>query len=134
MTGSQVGRRFPFEEREPRNLVSGTGHPEGQGSVALFGVSDDSAHVWGADDQRGRRRQRHLALAEHRPERDSQSRSGAMAQLFELSHDPKVLELEEADDGLVRLVLTLNKLGQLTKLDFFLDGDEASALATALAR
>ena len=57
-----------------------------------------------------------------------------MAQLFELSHDPKVLELEEADDGRVRLVLTLSKLGQLTKLDFFLDGDEASALAVALAR
>ena len=57
-----------------------------------------------------------------------------MAQLFELSHDPKLLELEEADDGRVRLVLTLSKLGQLTKLDFFLDGDEASVLATALAR
>ena len=57
-----------------------------------------------------------------------------MEQLFELTHDPKVLELEEADGGRVRLVLTLSKLGQVTKLDFFLDADEARALATALTR
>ena len=55
-----------------------------------------------------------------------------MAEPFELSHDPKTLELEEADDGRARLVLTLSKLGQVTKLDFFLDADEARALATAL--
>ena len=54
--------------------------------------------------------------------------------LFELAHDPKILELEEADDGRVHLVLTLRKLGQVTKLDFFLDGDEAGALASALTR
>ena len=54
--------------------------------------------------------------------------------LFELAHDPKILELEEADDGRVHLVLTLRKLGQVTKLDFFLDGDEAGALAAALTR
>ena len=57
-----------------------------------------------------------------------------MEQLFELSHDPKLLELEEADNGRVRLVLTLSKLGQVTKLDFFLDGDEARELAAVLAR
>ena len=57
-----------------------------------------------------------------------------MAEVFELSHDPKTLELEEAADGRVRLVLTLSKLGQVTKLDFFLDADEARALATALTR
>ncbi len=57
-----------------------------------------------------------------------------MEQLFELTHGPKVIELEEADDGQVRLVLTLSKLGQVTKLDFFLDGDEARALAAALTR
>ncbi len=55
-----------------------------------------------------------------------------MAEPFELSHDPKTLELEDADDGRARLVLTLSKLGQVTKLDFFLDADEARALATAL--
>ncbi len=57
-----------------------------------------------------------------------------MEQLFELTHGPKVIELEEADDGQLRLVLTLSKLGQVTKLDFFLDGDEARALAAALTR
>ena len=57
-----------------------------------------------------------------------------MEQLFELSHDPKLLELEEADNGRFRLVLTLSKLGQVTKLDFFLDGGEAKRLAAALAR
>jgi len=55
-----------------------------------------------------------------------------VTQLFELAHDPKILELEEADGGQVRLVLTLSKLGQVTKLDFFLTGDEAGALARAL--
>ena len=57
-----------------------------------------------------------------------------MEQLFELTHDPKVIELEEADDGRVRLVLTLRKLGQVTKLDFFLSGPEAGALAAALTK
>ena len=57
-----------------------------------------------------------------------------MAHAFEISHDPKTLELEEAADGQVRLVLTLSKLGQVTKLDFFLDADEAQALAAALTR
>ena len=57
-----------------------------------------------------------------------------MEQLYELAHDPKVLELEDVDDGRVRLVLTLSKLGQVTKLDFFLNGDEAGALAAALTR
>ena len=57
-----------------------------------------------------------------------------MEQLFELTHDPKILELEEDDDGRVRLVLTLSKVGQVTKLDFFLNGQEADALAAALTR
>ena len=57
-----------------------------------------------------------------------------MEQLYELTHDTKLLELERADEGRVRLVLTLNKLGQLVKLDFILDEDEASALATALSK
>jgi hypothetical protein len=55
-------------------------------------------------------------------------------QLYELTHDAKLLELERADEGRVRLVLTLNKLGQLVKLDFILDEDEASALASALSK
>ena len=55
-------------------------------------------------------------------------------QLYELTHDAKVLELEKADDGRVRLVLTLSKLGQLVKLDFMLDGGEAEAMAAALTK
>jgi hypothetical protein len=54
--------------------------------------------------------------------------------LYGLTHDAKILELERADEGRVRLVLTLNKLGQSVKLDFILDEDEASALATALIK
>ena len=57
-----------------------------------------------------------------------------MEQLLELTHDPKVLELEDADDGRVRLVLTLRKLGQVTKLDFILTRHEAGAVAAALTR
>lgn len=57
-----------------------------------------------------------------------------MDQLFELAHDPKILELEDTGDGRVRIVLTLSKLGQVTKLDFFLDGDETRALAAALTK
>jgi hypothetical protein len=55
-------------------------------------------------------------------------------QLYALEHDTKVLELEKTDEGGVRLVLTLSKLGQVVKLDFILDGDEAGALATALTK
>ena len=57
-----------------------------------------------------------------------------MAMLYELSHAPKLLELEEYADGQLRLVLTLSKLNQVTKLDFLLDADEAKSLAAALAR
>ena len=57
-----------------------------------------------------------------------------MAQLFELSHDPKVLEVEDYAEDRIRIVLTLSKLNQVTKLDFLLDRDEARALAEALAR
>lgn len=57
-----------------------------------------------------------------------------MEQLYALEHDTKVLELEKTDEGGVRLVLTLSKLGQVVKLDFILDGDEAGALATALTK
>ncbi len=57
-----------------------------------------------------------------------------MKSLFELSHEPKLLELEEFTDGQVRLVLTLSKLNQVTKLDFLLNDDEAASLAAALTR
>jgi hypothetical protein len=57
-----------------------------------------------------------------------------MEQLFELTHGPKVLELEDFGDERFRLVLTLSKLGQVTKLDFILNTSEANALAQALAQ
>jgi hypothetical protein len=57
-----------------------------------------------------------------------------MQQLFELTHDSKVLELEGADGRRSRLVLTLSKLGQVTKLDFILTADEPKDLAAALLR
>ena len=55
-----------------------------------------------------------------------------MEQLLEIAHVPKLLELEKEDDGRFRLVVTLQKLGVVTKLDFFLDQDEARALSKAL--
>jgi hypothetical protein len=51
---------------------------------------------------------------------------------MEITHSPKVLELEEYEDGQLRFVLTLSKLNQVTKLDFLLNADEAKALAQAL--
>jgi hypothetical protein len=56
-----------------------------------------------------------------------------MPGLIEITHAPKVLELETYDDGQLRLVLTLSKLNQVTKLDFLLSPEDASALAEALA-
>ena len=53
-------------------------------------------------------------------------------QLLEITHDPKNLELEETDNGLVGLRSTLTKLSQVTKLDFFLNTNEARTLAAAL--
>jgi hypothetical protein len=51
---------------------------------------------------------------------------------IEITHAPKVLELEEHSDGQMRLVLTLSKLNQVTKLDFLLSAEEANSLALAL--
>ena len=55
-----------------------------------------------------------------------------MPQLMEITHAPKVLELEDYEDGQLRLILTLSKLNQVTKLDFLLGPEEAKALAQAL--
>lgn len=55
-----------------------------------------------------------------------------MEKRFEIDHPPKVLELEHGQDGQFRLVLTLQKLGVTTKLDFFLDPTEASDLGLHL--
>ena len=55
-----------------------------------------------------------------------------MATRIEITHAPKVLELEDYTDGQLRLVLTLSKLNQVTKLDFLLSAEEAARLADAL--
>ncbi|MCH7498033.1 MAG: hypothetical protein IH971_09295 [Candidatus Marinimicrobia bacterium] len=55
-------------------------------------------------------------------------------QLFRTSHEPKTLELERTDDGRLRLLLTLKKLGYETKLEYFLDEEEAKQLSAALKR
>ena len=55
-----------------------------------------------------------------------------MGSLFQTSREPKVLELDKTDDGRLRLVITLQKLGVVTKLEYFLDRDEALSLSRVL--
>ena len=55
-----------------------------------------------------------------------------MERLLEITHEPKVLELEKAEDGHMHLVITLSKLGTVSKLDFFLEPHEAAAVGQAL--
>ena len=55
-----------------------------------------------------------------------------MERLLEINQGPKVLELERMEDGQLRLVITLRKLGVVTKLDFFLDPGDAGGLGKAL--
>ena len=57
-----------------------------------------------------------------------------MEELFRTSQEPKTLELEVTDDGRLRLILTLKKLGYETKLEYFLDQEEAKQLSEALMR
>ena len=54
--------------------------------------------------------------------------------LFRASREPKTLELEVTDDGRLRLILTLKKLGYETKLEYFLDQEESKQLSEALKR
>ena len=57
-----------------------------------------------------------------------------MQNLIVINHSPKLLELEKRIDGYFRLVLTLQKLGVTTKLDFFLDPEEALELSGHLRK
>ena len=57
-----------------------------------------------------------------------------MDSLFQTSREPKVLELEKTDDGQLRLIITLQKLGVVTKLEYFLDRDEALSLSRVLGK
>ncbi|MCH8817804.1 MAG: hypothetical protein IIC92_08760 [Chloroflexi bacterium] len=56
-----------------------------------------------------------------------------MEKLFSSEHPPKTMELERTDDGRLRLVVSLSKLGQVTILEYFLDDDDVDALKKALA-
>ena len=51
-----------------------------------------------------------------------------------MSREPKTLELERTDDGLLRLVVTIRKLGQITSLEYFLDTEQAELLSQALSK
>jgi hypothetical protein len=57
-----------------------------------------------------------------------------MQNILNLSREPKTLDLERADDGTLRLVITLKKLGQVSAMEYFLDGEDALKLAEALGR
>jgi hypothetical protein len=54
--------------------------------------------------------------------------------LFQSAHEPKSLQLEKTEDGRYRLVITLNKLGAVSALEYFLDQTEAQLLREALAK
>ncbi len=57
-----------------------------------------------------------------------------METLFRTSREPKTVELENTDDGRLRLLITLKKLGMVTTLEYFLDEKEAQQLSAALQK
>ncbi len=57
-----------------------------------------------------------------------------MQTLFQTAQAPKTLVLERTDDGRLRLVLGLKKLGAATMLEYFLEPDEAKGLSEALSK
>ena len=57
-----------------------------------------------------------------------------METLFRTSRKPKTVELENTDDGRLRLLITLKKLGMVTTLEYFLDEKEAQQLSAALQK
>ena len=57
-----------------------------------------------------------------------------METLFRTSREPKTVELENTDDGGLRLLITLKKLGMVTMLEYFLDEKEAQQLSAALQK
>ena len=56
-----------------------------------------------------------------------------METIFSSEHPPKTMEIERTDDGQLRLVVSLSKLGQNTILEYFLDDKDVDALKKALA-
>lgn len=57
-----------------------------------------------------------------------------MPVIFGSAHEPKTLSVERTDDGRLRLIVTLRKLGQNVMLEYYLDPPEATALGDALRR
>ena len=58
-----------------------------------------------------------------------------MTNLFTTSNESKTLEIEDTDraEYPFRLVVTLQKLGVTTKLDYFLTEEDARSMAKTLA-
>ena len=56
-----------------------------------------------------------------------------METIFSSEHPPKTMEIERTDDGQLRLVVSLSKLGQNTILEYFLDAADVDELKKALA-
>ena len=55
-----------------------------------------------------------------------------METIFSSEHPPKTMQIERTDDGQLRLVVSLSKLGQNTILEYFLDDADVDALKKAL--
>jgi hypothetical protein len=56
-----------------------------------------------------------------------------MEQLLSITNEPKVLELERTEDGHYHIIITLTKLNQVSKLDFFLSSEQAEQILVAMA-
>lgn len=56
-----------------------------------------------------------------------------METIFLSEHSPKTMEIERTDEGKLRLIISLSKLGQNTILEYFLDDNDVDALKKALA-
>ncbi len=57
-----------------------------------------------------------------------------MKTLFQTGKEPKTLVLERTEDGRLRLVVGLKKLGAVTMLEYFLEPEEARGLSEALTK
>ena len=55
-----------------------------------------------------------------------------MPMKYRTSRDTKTLEIEETEDGRLRLIITLRKLGVVTMLDYFMTPEEIEAITVAL--
>lgn len=59
-----------------------------------------------------------------------------MANLYQTSRESKTLEIEDTtrEGSPFRLVITLQKLGMVTKLDYFISPEEAEGITKALSK